>query len=151
MKVLTLCGKSNVGKSTTLRLLIETLDNTDGFNVDVTCNSKTITKPISAYNGDLRCLCIYKKYLIGITTRGDRDDILQNEFDVLNREHKCDLIICASHTKGKTLLLAEKMSHGDDFVVHSKWYVQPKNKNKENKINKCQVDFLIEEIKALLP
>ncbi len=91
-----------------------------------------------------------KEYLIGITTRGDREDILQNEFNILNKECPCDLIICAAHTKGKTIAFAEKMSQGDDFIVHSKWYVDPKDKKKENIINKCQVDFLIEEIKTLL-
>ena len=92
MKVLALFGRGNQGKSTTINILIDLLQQ-DGAN---------ILKPKdfpSKRSKDRWCVMQYQDKIVGITTRGDGATELKKDF-----EHfaNCDICVGAARTHGGT-------------------------------------------------
>lgn len=100
--VITLSGKPNTGKTTTLKHLIALMRDDLDFEIEY----------IKNFNGDCRTAkCKYSETkkgnpeeiiakfihngkIIGVTTRGDNLKIIMSDFAKLG---KCDIYVCASH------------------------------------------------------
>ena len=92
-KIIALSGKSNVGKTQTLKLLIDKLD-----KVGV-CKHKEDNE-----HNDINRTYRYKETTISICTAGDAAYIIESNIKYF-KENKCDIAITAVRTKGKTQLV----------------------------------------------
>lgn len=86
--VIVLQGKGEMGKSTTLYYLIQALKNKKTYD------------DFDRYD---KCDVIYyKDKKIGVTTSGDNKDKLKRDIEK-NLPENCDIIVCASRTKGSSV------------------------------------------------
>lgn len=111
-KVIVLQGKENVGKSTTLRELLDVLNSQSQVFTLLASEKPSLQNRLSNQED---VWAIFKNVktnkVIGITTRGDDEDCLCRNFDKMkevdNGEKKkgqdCDIYICAAHLYGKTV------------------------------------------------
>lgn len=121
LRIIALYGRSNTGKTGTLKQLIDKMRNS---------NFKDIGEyKIQEAEDDLCCVLEYLGKKIGITTLGDGTDVLEDAFDFMTR-YNCDLYICATHTKGKTVKFVEKRTENGVLIWHSKWKIS-KRENRE--------------------
>lgn len=111
MKVITLIGKSDSGKTTTLKKLIlelclnrgaiiQDIQGTGRYSTFITPN-KVTPNTLSHYMGqhpDVTIVIKYNNQLIGITTVGDGWNLIKEQFD---RMGCCDVMICACHNNQK--------------------------------------------------
>ena len=96
-KILALWGKSNNGKSETILKLIDLLI-LNGAEVE---NAK-----ISRQNAKDKWIVLrYKDKTIGITTRGDTRELLEEDFGNFKN---CDICVCATHLYGGTVKFIEE-------------------------------------------
>lgn len=141
-KCYVLYGRANVGKTTSLGLVIEKL---------VANGAKEIKGvDISLFNSsdDRRILLEYKGKLIGITTRGDTRKALEKDFDAFKRE--LDLFVCACRTKGETcdfikeyfsdIVWMKKIHTNNNYSFSIQKYI--------DKMNEIQAMMIIEEIES---
>ena len=84
-------GKANVGKTTCLKMLAETLLKSKDFDVEFNINFQ---------KNDYWCSFRLGTKRIGIITFGDDEHSIKRAFHFLG---KCDYYICASHLYGKTV------------------------------------------------
>lgn len=93
-KCVVIYGKASVGKTETLKNLI-TLIKRDGYRIHK-----------EEDRGDDRVLVAeVRGKKVGITSRGDSMDILNDDFEWMG---ECDLYVCASRTKGQTVEFLKK-------------------------------------------
>lgn len=91
MKIIALTGISNSGKTLTLRMVYDFLQK----------NKTNTIKPFDRKWGiERRGVFKYNGKTVGITTRGDTEDILNEDFTWMG---KCDIYVCACHPSGKTI------------------------------------------------
>lgn len=133
MKILLLVGKSNIGKTTVLNMLIEELKKIE-YKVNM----------IEENNVDKVVKCIKGNFSIGINTQGD-------DFDSVKKVEKikdCDLIICACRTKGETMNFFVNHYNNENLTYYYKQYIEKHNLNEEliNMINNNCVVSLIKII-----
>ena len=103
-KILALWGKSNNGKSETILRLIDLFINVGAEIINV--------KNIRRNAKDKWVVLRYKNNLIGITTRGDTRDLLEEDFKNFKNCHIC---VCATHTSGATIKFIEENYHHDNI------------------------------------
>lgn len=133
MKILLVVGKSNIGKTTVLNMLIEELKKIE-YKVNM----------IEENNVDKVVKCIKGNFSIGINTQGD-------DLDSVNKVEKikdCDLIICACRTKGETMNFFVNNYNNENLTYYYKQYIEKHNLNEEliNMINNNCVVSLIKII-----
>lgn len=147
LKIIALYGRSNTGKTATLKKLIKTLEKSSVVHED----SRDYAK------GDRCCVLEYMGKKVGVTSAGDDSGILEKAFDFMVG-YNCDLYICATHTKGKTVRFVEKLTENGMLMWHSKWKVS-KRENKEYQnlnvdiygvINSAIADGLLQTVTKLL-
>lgn len=91
MNIIALVGVSNCGKSRTLRLVYDSLEKN---------KTKTEKKFDKRWANERRGVFKYNGKIVGITTRGDTEEILEEDFKWMG---ECDIYVCACHPKGKTI------------------------------------------------
>ena len=96
-KVLALWGKSNNGKSETILKLIDLLFS-NGAEIE---NAKISRQNVK----DKWIVLRYKNKIIGITTRGDTRDLLEEDFKNFKT---CDICVCATRLYGGTVKFIEE-------------------------------------------
>lgn len=96
-KILVLWGKSNNGKSETILKLIDLLIS-NGAEIKNAKNSRINAK-------DKWVILSYKSKIIGVTTRGDTRDLLEEDFENFKT---CDICVCATHLYGGTVKFIEE-------------------------------------------
>ncbi len=106
MKAITLLGTSNKGKTDTLKKFIKLLlaNKAECKAIEGVSRIPSFITPkrldrIDKYN-DISIKVAFMNRCIGITTHGDRVDILKDKFNLLSN---CDYFICASHPDHETL------------------------------------------------
>lgn len=80
MKIIALQGKSNCGKTTTLKLLIKLFLKNNKFILDSKYVENEIISKCDSNKSDVKCVFIYGEIKIGITTRGDTKEALERDF-----------------------------------------------------------------------
>lgn len=118
MRVITLVGKSNCGKTTTLKQLIFEIYKDRGklnypkpkYVKDRNClsaqNAQALEQafrsqvnkiPNNPFITDLTAKFFYNGKIVVITTNGDSLDYIKGTFERYNKTFPCDVFICASH------------------------------------------------------
>ena len=160
MKIIVLFGKGEKGKSTTLKEFLRQIMekysitavnrlNDKRFNAtdlkeELAVENKSFLTTKNGVNNYVATFEIGgKKY--GVTTRGDRDDILENDFKFFKG---CDVVFCATRTKGETVEFIENQN--EEVLWVAKTYISDYRKSPENTLdfinytNQKQVEILIE-------
>ncbi len=145
LKIIALQGKSNCGKTTTLKMLIKKILINDEFKLDSNYTESKVFSKCNSNTGDFKCVFICDGIKIGITTRGDTKEALEKDFKKYFND--CQIVICAVHTHGKTV---DFIKSKGDAIIHSKWYLEPRNIKKQNEVNAIQSDFLIKDLIEVL-
>lgn len=156
LKILALWGKGSKGKTTTLNMLTNLLSN-NSAKVDVQKHF------IGSKTEDNCYVVTYKEKKIGITTRGDTKEVLENDFKWLENYcdgKNCDLYICASRSKGSTVSFIKSIASEEDIFWISKITISQENKNgyvtplfieiQQDKANKKQAESLVEFIDEMI-
>jgi len=96
---------------------------------------------------DIRVILIIKGFKIGIESQGDPDSRLENSLNLFIKK-ECDVIVCATRTRGQTVEAVEKLSK---FDYEIKWleqnYVKPVEQDKNNL---AMAKDIIKEIEAII-
>ena len=94
MKIIALCGKGQTGKSQTINLLVEY------FKINKA--EVLFAERAGKEKYDRRFVMKYNEKIFGITTRGDDEPSLKEDFAWFKKRSEIDCIICATRSKGKT-------------------------------------------------
>ena len=107
LNIIVLHGKSPSGKSETVLKAVELLLE-NGYSVKAKYSSESISDNIC-------CVIEKNNKLVGITTRGDDVSHLKKDFESLG--YLCDLYICCSRSKGRTMAFLGGLSQ-DGIQLH---------------------------------
>ena len=136
MKIISLWGKGDIGKTTTLTLLYNTLVQ-DATFLNIIKTPEEIC--------DFYAIFIYKGKKLGLTTYGDNKKCLKNSFDAFTRNN-CDIAICASRrrrTKAGSVKFIEEIS---EYIT---WIEQPDISDLKT-VNICKFNKTIRLIDNLM-
>ncbi len=147
MKIIALQGKSNVGKTTTLKQMILTILNNNLFQLNDNYDRQTIIEGCCKPKGDVQCVFENNGIKIGITTRGDTKECLEEDFS--KHFTNCDMVVCAVHTSGGTVNFI-KGKGSDGVIIHTKWFVEPQTGTRKDEVNVVQSNYLIKEVQDLI-
>lgn len=134
-KIIVLYGSGNIGKTTTLCMMIDMLNGAE----------------LSYSRKDVRTTCHYKGKIVDITTYGD------NKFELLKnvkyfREHHCDIAITAARSYGGTHDVIREyakeigLDAEKDIVWVKKEVSENREGNKMEEINKNDAYRIVKEI-----
>lgn len=131
-KIIALSGRSNTGKTQTLKLLIDKLD-----KVGV-CKHKEVKE----FN-DIKRTYKYKETIISICTAGDAAYIIESNIKYFE-QFNCDIAITAVRTKGRTRTVLNKFADKNNLKVQ---YINKTIDDRDaDKVNQKQVEELFEII-----
>jgi len=91
-KIIALKGKSNTGKTTSIKRIYEWIKNNYAI--------KIIT-PNTWSGDDIKTIIKVDGFVIGICSAGDEGSTVKSYMDEFDK-NRCDLILCACRTKGQT-------------------------------------------------
>ena len=158
MKIVALWGMGEMGKSTALKTFLMKLLEKYGVNA-VDKDEKTITSAelkdeLAAENAKfLTEKAAVKNHIVtfvingvkyGLTTRGDSESVLSEDFDCFG---ECDIVFCATRTKGDSVKFVKKQSN--DLIWVAKTAVTGKTELFKNPLeiinysNEKQVEILL--------
>ena len=146
--ILALQGKSNVGKTDTLKMLIMRFIQS-GFTAIEQSKNFSLLLDGKKFNGDVQATLAYGGKTVRITTRGDTKAALERDLD---RYSKSDLCICAVHTHGETVDFVKELTKNGSLHMYGKatYYMFPENdedaSKKQTQTNSMQADMLFKEI-----
>lgn len=140
--IIALRGKSQTGKTTTLKKLIEIIKE-KGHGVTT----------LEQYKNDIVIVVEINGKNVGITTRGDFKSYLATDFAEFEK-WSCELFVCACRSKGETVDFLEKQSKGGTLIYHGEWYIEPKDRtdlaSDIDKANTYQAQMIYDEIIRML-
>lgn len=119
-KIIALFGRANVGKTSTLRRVLQSLEERPGATVD-----RQIDRV------DIRAIILIDGLKIGIETQGDPTGRLAESLELFAREG-CNVIICATRTSGRTMDAVKR----HEGVFRIKWI------KKTNPDQECAAEIL---------
>ena len=125
-----LYGSSNTGKTTSLRLLAKKLE-------QITIPSITIPN-----KDDFVVTFILKNKKIGIITGGDDRGAIESGLTQINNNRRCDIIFCASRTKGQTTNFLNKTFKNEELRWITNMYIYGNNDEQAFLCNQSVSDFL---------
>jgi hypothetical protein len=131
--IFVLQGIANCGKTETIKSVFEILKtNYPNANIKDNCSdTRDISKIISNINN----------YKIGIESQGDPNSRLEKSLRDFDDE-KCDIIICASRTKGMTVNWINSYSSKYE-IIFIKQIIDTTNAQKENNIT--MANFIVKQ------
>ncbi len=131
-KIIALSGRSNTGKTQTLKLLMHKLDE---FGECIERNENENTDRNRTY--------LYRGIKISICTGGDTDFIIESNIKYFEQTN-CDIAITAVRTKGRTRTFLNKFADKNNLKV--KYINKTIDGINADKINQKQVEELFEII-----
>jgi ABC-type multidrug transport system ATPase subunit len=102
-QIIALYGRSNIGKTTTLKLVVEKLKKLPNATFQVFTETP-----------DIKVIITIGKTKIGIESQGDPDGRLEESLDYFIRV-ECDVIICATRTWGATTELVKNRAKPENI------------------------------------
>lgn len=140
--VIVLQGKGEMGKSTTLRKLIEILEKG---------NAEKIGKPEKERRkDDTWAVFDYNDRIIGITTSGDNEDELKPVIEYELPEN-CDIIVCAARTKGSSVDYINNHFKKDLIIWLGRFSATSDNKDfNMDELQKSTNEWQAEKIKDII-
>ncbi len=136
--IIGLYGSSNKGKSETIRLVYGKLCN---MFPDYTFHPDFIQ--VIPENGDICIVIIINGIIIGIESQGDPNSRIFKSLPIFAKLN-CDIILCATRTRGGTVEEVKKLSN--DYEIN--WI--EKNGEQDNKKHKINNEKIATEILDLL-
>jgi len=136
-KVIALWGAANTGKTTTLKLVHKKL---------LKLSIDTLPK-YSKNNSDIREIFIINGMKVGIETQGDPNSRLAESLKIFQKQG-CELIICATRTRGKTVELVNKLKPKYNLSWRGHSAVSLKEQQKES--NRSIARLIINEAKSTI-
>lgn len=135
MKIIALRGKGNVGKTSTIRNLHDIMLN-DGF----------IQEP-DGFGGrtDIYDILVKNDVLIGITSSGDTEDVLNSRLEMFN-ERGCEIVICACRTRGGTNDILDEYSDDINFIEKK----IAEDETQEEELNLEDAELLLQTVNDLV-
>lgn len=126
-KLIVLYGRGNLGKTRTLRMVIDMLN----------------CEPISNAKYDVQAICHYNGKNIAVATRGDNADELRANVAFF-KSHPCDIAITAARSRGGThdVIKAYVQETGADPV----WIYKRFEAGDENEVNMKWAERVVEEV-----
>lgn len=115
-RIIVLCGRGNLGKTRTLRMVIDKLNG----------------ESISYATRDTKTICHYKDQTIAIATKGDNAAELRANVSYF-KSHSCDIAITAARSRGGThdVIKAYAQETGAEVV----WIYKRVEIGEENAVN----------------
>lgn len=115
-RIIVLCGRGNLGKTRTLRMVIDKLNG----------------ESISYATRDTKTICHYKDQTIAIATKGDNAAELRANVSYF-KSHTCDIAITAARSRGGThdVIKAYAQETGAEVV----WIYKRVEIGEENAVN----------------
>lgn len=125
-KIIVLYGRANLGKTRTLRMVIDQLNG----------------EPISNAMFDAQTVCRYNGQTIAVATRGDNADELRSNVAYF-KSHPCDIAITAARSRGGThdVIKAYAQEIGAEVV----WIYKRFEAGDENEVNLRWAERVTEE------
>ena len=143
--IITIYGRKNEGKSETIKnvckmILLNFPKATKFPNTDID------------YHNDILIVIQIGEIKIGIESEGDPESRMLNEnesIEDLAKNHKCDIILCASRTSGDTVNRIDKIANQYDYgtIWKSSYYAPNYN---YTVINRIAAEEIINLIKSLI-
>ena len=110
---------------------------------------EAISNPIQInYSGDIKVVITIGKLKIGIESQGDPNSRLFSSLKEFS-ELKCDMIICATRTSGKTVHAVRKLSQSDNYELIWVTNYRSSSFNHDN-LNELSVNHIYELIQKIL-
>ncbi len=144
-KLIVLWGRGSIGKTSTLRKLINTLLDAGAVQLS--------GSPSDEGKGDCWAVLEYKGRRIAVITAGDSANDLEWYFKKVTVV--CDVYICASRSRGGTCKYLEERFAGHDIMWQAKWSItQQSNDTKildmlRSQANQAQAAGLLAAIESL--
>lgn len=136
-KIIALRGAGDTGKTNTLRIVHEALSSI----------SESSIEEYAADGVDLRDVFTINGFKVGIETQGDPGSRLSSSLELFVRAG-CELIVCATRTRGETIELVNKLSP----LYHVSWRGQSSlsEASLRDESNQAIAKLIIKEAKAAL-
>lgn len=125
-RIIVLCGRANLGKTRTLRMVIDKLNG----------------ESISYATRDTKTICHYNDQTIAIATKGDNAAELRANVSYF-KSHPCDIAITAARSRGGThdVIKAYAQETGAEVV----WIYKRVEIGEENAVNLKWAEKVIEK------
>jgi len=135
--VIALYGTANTGKSATLRKVYELL------------KAKHPNGPVSneIVHHDVRAIININGHLIGIESQGDPSSRIFTSISMFVRE-KCDLIVCATRTRGQTVVAVENLK--PKYEINWIQKLREANEAKHEQANNALASDILKQIQTLI-
>ena len=126
-KIIVLNGRGNLGKTRTLRMVIDILNG----------------EPISNAKYDTQTICHYNDLTIAVATKGDNATELRSNVSYF-KSHPCDIAITAARSRGGThdVIKAYAQKTGAEVV----WIYKRAEAGDENAVNLKWAERVVKEI-----
>ena len=126
-KIIVLCGRGNLGKTRTLRMVIDILNG----------------EPISYTTSDAQTICHYNDLTIAVATKGDNAAELRSNVSYF-KSHPCDIAITAARSRGGThdVIKSFAQETGTEVV----WIYKRAEAGDENAVNLKWAERVVEKI-----
>ena len=169
MKIVSVYGKGNVGKSTTLKLFLAKLLEEEKFNCklvypyDMKFDAESIRQSVEAYlsakrnkmpfrNYDICVVFEFNNRKIGLTTKGDDVVALSKHFEIF-KANRCEICFCAARTNEKMHEWLKNAAEGDAVILYEHTAVKTYNIKdafvKEKAANENIVNLLTYELRYI--
>lgn len=158
MKIISLYGRENIGKTTTLKKLLvkilRSLPSNDAV-LDTSLKGTTINERIADVfardaNGSITdCYAVVEinGRKVGLTTYGDNESSMVEHF---NKFVDCDLCFCASRTRGSSCNFVYAKAEADNVYWYRQTYVTAKDEidldKRRNAANDSMANLLYNEL-----
>lgn len=130
-------GHSSQGKSSSIIEIVNAIPlQYPGAVIDMRISGK-----------DIQVILMIGKVKIGIESQGDPGGRLQKSLDLFVQEN-CDIIICATRTRGETVTSVEALFPAYEIVWASNYFSREKNTHQSNQLFARHMILLLEEIMA---
>lgn len=136
--ILTIFGPASQGKSTTIKNLIPLFEESfpdAKFNWIIN-------------NYDIKLIIEIGNKKIGIESQGDPNSRLEDSISSFAVTEKCDLIICASRSRGKTVNIVETVAIENDYEVI--WVTNYRTGLNQSLLNEMSANHIFQLIKTLI-
>lgn len=130
-KIIVLCGRGNLGKTRTLRMVIDILNG----------------EPISYTTSDTQAICHYNDLTIAVATKGDNAAELRANVSYF-KSHPCDIAITAARSRGGTHDVIK--SYAQETGAEVVWIYKRAEAGAENAVNLKWVERVVGEVCELL-
>lgn len=146
MNAIVLYGRSNLGKTTTLKKTIRVLLE-KGYKAEKSTENLEQIIADSKNKDDVYALFVIDGKKVGISTHGDNEDCYNNDFRSLG---ECDFNVCACHTRGQTIDYIKSKFNKNIIWINKFSYEQKNNyfngSEMQNQVNELQANYLAELI-----